>query len=378
MSPSWLALLFAVLSIAVTALDDGILLRDLGKKSSNSLNIATLSSRYRTAAMQCLMADHYLWRHTLYTLQALVLLLYGINHTHGQTWALLGATYNIALAIGCHIDPAEFGLDIIQCEERRRCWAGLSMLYTIHNISMGSLDTRCLPTDVALPADVNDIDLMEGRSISNNSSPTQMSYLLHKFSLYNLCHTICKELFVTRQSTSEWVISIDQEIANEQDKWNAKYQSDAQSGSLALQHVVQVNILNGYAYQLFLLLHRPVLMNAVSPTRSEDIRRSRNRCIESAQALLDIHTLLFESVELKPFSWYNQGLGSFHAFHAAVFLFVAIATSENPDQYHDIRQTLEKSMTVFEAMADRSRICEQATPILHYLQLVHTMSIRTG
>jgi hypothetical protein len=119
---SWLALLFYILSISVTALDEeSTLPYDLGWNDSMMNNIASLQSRYRMAAMQCLAADQYLWKHNMQTLQALILLIYGINHSHGQTWALLGTSYNIALSLGCHIDPDAFGLDIVQCEERRRC-----------------------------------------------------------------------------------------------------------------------------------------------------------------------------------------------------------------------------------------------------------------
>jgi hypothetical protein len=371
MSLSWLALLFTILSIAVTALDDKKLLRDLGKKSSNSQNIATLSSRYRSAAMQCLAADQYLWRHTLYTLQALILMIYGINHTHGQSWALLGTTCNIALAIGCHIDPNHFGLELIPCEERRRCWAALTMLYTIQNTSVGSLDPRGLPTDVAMPANVNDSDLVDGRIVSN-ASPTQMSYVLHKFALYNLCSRLCADIFGTQRPSYDMIMDLDQSITNEQQKWNTSFLLDTQHGSsLPLHHLVQLNILNGYAHQLLLLLHRPVLMNTASMVGPIQIKLSRDRCIESARVLLSIHTTLFESPEFKQFQWYNQGLGSFHAFHAAIFLFVALASSVDSAQYYEVKQTLDTSLTVFESMVNRSRICEQAAPILRYLRLVH-------
>ncbi|KAK3943408.1 hypothetical protein QBC46DRAFT_447025 [Diplogelasinospora grovesii] len=154
---SWLALLFAVLSIAVTALDEGNgLLRDLGKSSIASKSIATLTSRYRAAAFRCLEGDHYLWRQNLRTLQALILLIYGINHSHGQSWALLGLIRNVALSLGCHVDPDHFGLGIVEAEQRRRCWAALTMLYMIQNACLGSID---VVADTTL-AGCNDLSLM--------------------------------------------------------------------------------------------------------------------------------------------------------------------------------------------------------------------------
>jgi hypothetical protein len=121
-----------ILSIAVAALDESTsLFQDLGRRTSTGENITLLSSRYRTAAMQCLSADQYLWRHTIHTLQTLILIIYNVNHTHGNAWGLLGLAYNIATTLGCHVDLSSFSLDRIQCEERRRCWVGLMMLYTV-------------------------------------------------------------------------------------------------------------------------------------------------------------------------------------------------------------------------------------------------------
>jgi hypothetical protein len=365
---SWLALLFSILSISVTALDEeSTLLFDLGRNGSTFENITHLSSRYRLAAMQCLAADQYLWRHNMHTLQALILLIYGINHSHGQTWALLGTAYNIALALGCHIDPDVFGLDIVQCEERRRCWAGLSMLYTIQNTSLGILDPRSIPNDVKLPANVNDSDLMDGGRAPTIESPTQMSYLLFKFRLYKLSSQISQEIFAPRPPSYQSIMALDQEISHEQEAWAESYASHSVGGPLPVHHVVQLHILYGYSHQLRLLLHRPLFNRALTSANSEEVALSRNRCIESAQGMLGIHKLLFESSEFRPFRWYNQGLGSFHAFHAAIVLFVVLVTADNVAESYDMKQALESSLAIFTAMSERSNICKKAAPILQFL-----------
>ncbi|PNP51407.1 hypothetical protein THARTR1_07953 [Trichoderma harzianum] len=120
---SWLALLFAILSVAVMALEeeDACLLHDLGSTTSAAKNIDILTSRYRAAAMQALQADNYLWRHTRHTLQALIIIIYSINHSHGSSWTLLGMARNIAFSLGCHVDPDNFDLGLVETEERRRC-----------------------------------------------------------------------------------------------------------------------------------------------------------------------------------------------------------------------------------------------------------------
>jgi len=64
-------------------------------------------------------------------------------------------TYNVTIALACHIDPSAFNVDPIQREERRRCWAGLMMLYTIQNTALGNPDPSWkISNDVQLPADV--------------------------------------------------------------------------------------------------------------------------------------------------------------------------------------------------------------------------------
>ena len=209
------------------------LLFDLGKRNDNTENIRLLSARYRKAAMKCFDADNYLWRHTLFTLQALILLVYGINHSHGQSWALLGTTYNIALSLGCHVDPSTFDLTQVETEERRRCWAALTMLYTLQNSSMGVLDSRVLPSDVRAPAVVNDIDLLPGGKPQPDGRPSQISYLLHKLHLYSLSSDICQRLFGPRQPSYQDIMELDKAIACEQDKWNAKIYLPRTNGAIA-------------------------------------------------------------------------------------------------------------------------------------------------
>lgn len=137
-SLAWLALLFALLSTAVLALPaESHLLHDLNRSPTTLGKRTDLSSRFQSRAMQCLDADQYLWNHIVQTLQTLILVVYGTGHNYGQGWTLLGVAHHIALSIGCHVDPSTFDPDEVKCEERRRCWAGLKMLYNNHNTVTG-------------------------------------------------------------------------------------------------------------------------------------------------------------------------------------------------------------------------------------------------
>ncbi|CAH0028549.1 unnamed protein product [Clonostachys rhizophaga] len=370
-SLSWLALLFVIMSIAVTALpEDSPLLHQLGHRNSPLENTSQLNNRYRSAAMRCLDADHYLWRHNLHTLQALVLLVYGINHTHGQSWALLGTARNIALALGCHVDPTVFQMDRIRVEERRRCWAGLNMLYTIQNTTLGNLDSTPTPSSANPPLDVNDDELVAGIEIhASRGGPTQMSYLLLKFDLYRLCNRICSETFGSPHPPSyNQILDLNSEISAFQEMLNCKYLF---SSTQPMYHAAHLNILFGYSHQLVLLLHRPILQARAQGRYSEqNVLSSRGQCIESSKALLGIHRTLHEDQAFKPYRWYNRGLGSFHAFHAAVCLahiyisFDLDAAAACP-LYCDVQDCLE----IFEQVAKSgmSPICRKAIPILKKL-----------
>lgn len=89
---SWLAILFILLSLAVTALEESDpVLRDLARGPDACNNIRLLSRRYREAAMKCLAKQGVFWgRHNIQSLQALILLIYAMGHSQDPTWALLG------------------------------------------------------------------------------------------------------------------------------------------------------------------------------------------------------------------------------------------------------------------------------------------------
>lgn len=287
MPVSWLAILFIVLSLAITSLDDDDpVLHDLARGRDASTNIALLSKRYREAAMKCLSRQGVFWsKHNVQSLQALILLTYAMGHSQEPTWVLLGKhnliktyrlalyqdlldaemTYNIAVALACHIDPSKFDLDPIQCEERRRCWAGLMMLYTIQNTIIGNPDpSRQISYDVGLPADVEDEDITLAGVHESFTRPTQMSYLLFKFKLYDITAQICSEIFSTSEPYKSAIQKLDNQICLAQESWDSRYIADSVFDAVPTHHAVHLHILHAYSHQLFLLLHRPSLHSRYS------------------------------------------------------------------------------------------------------------------
>jgi len=278
----------------------------------------------------------------------------------------VGMTYNIAIALGCHIDPDKFDLNPVQSEERRRCWAGLMMLYTIQNTLLGSPDPSWKPpTNVRLPADANDIDISASGMIESAHSPTQMTYLLYKFKLYELTASICHEVFACSKPAQDVIDRLDQKIRQTQEAWDERYLSDSSFEALPVHHAAHLHILHGYAHQLFLLLHRPTFTQ--STLGMEIPNASQIRCIASAEALLDIHEVLCETPIFKPYMWYTYGLGSFHALHASVVLYVALLMPIYQPQYPKFLKSLEQALVRFRRMSMRSLICTKAARITHQL-----------
>ncbi|KAK0119361.1 hypothetical protein ONS95_010813 [Cadophora gregata] len=368
---SWLAILFVLLSLAVTGLEeDDPILRDLARGQNSCENIRTLSRRYREAAMKCLAKQGVFWgKHNIQSLQALIMLIYAMGHSQDHTWVLLGMTYNIAVALACHIDPSSFDLNPIQCEERRRCWAGLMMLYTIQNTAFGNQDPAWkISSEVKLPSDVNDDAITLDGIRESFAGPTQMSYLLFKFQLYTITVQICNETFASSQPSRARIQVLDQQICLAQESWENRYLVDTTFEELPPHHTVHLHILHAYSHQLFLLLHRPFFAQSILGL--EVPNESQIRCIASAEALLDIHKILSETPRFRPYMWYTNGLGSFHAFHAATVLAVALLMPIYKPQYQKFKRVLEQTMSRFEKLAGRSKICEKAAKILRFLLAV--------
>lgn len=315
-------------------------------------------------------ADDFLWRSNLNTLQALVLLVYALNHAHGQAWALLGLTYNIALSLGCHIDPAGLNLSAVECEERRRVWAGLMMLQTIQSTCLGGIAPQQIACQVRLPADVNDEDVAattydtQIQLLGHAGAPTQMTYILYKFRLYKLATEICQLNYTSDRPDHMTVMDLHRRIAAEQEEHSARF-FDVQS--LPLHHIVHHHILISYTNQLYLMLHRPILAEGNHSDMAEDVEGSFRQCETSAMAILDIHELVHNTPEFKAYQWYHRGIGSFHAFFASMVLSVLVRESRNVSQISVIQTALGKCVHRFLELSDRSSICKRAIPILGHL-----------
>jgi hypothetical protein len=375
-STSWLALLFAILAIAVSAIDDDHpLLSDLGRERTVSRNIKVLSARYRSAALRCLAADGVMSRHSINSLQALVLISYARVHRGLPIWTLLGFTHHVAISMGCHLDPERFALGPIEREERRRVWAGLMMLYTIQNTAFGSLDQQTLTQDVKMPADIDDVDLLTSPTMTRSaqspaiSRPTQMTYLLLNFRLYKISSKTCETIFSYPRTSRHSISTLEAEIISVREMVDARYTLDTKE-PLPIHHQANHHILYSQIHQLLLLLLRPILCRYLQGEITAETCASRAKCIASAKASLSIFQTMLESPSFKPYKWYTSGLGSFHAFHAAVTLAVILLIPESQTEYEEIKEILDRALDMFASLSVRSVFCSKAVPNLRQMMYV--------
>ncbi|GAD98601.1 hypothetical protein AN2780.2 [Paecilomyces variotii No. 5] len=367
---SFLALLFVIFSLSVTSLDDhDPLIAKIGLSNTQSGNSRSFASRYRSAAMECLSADDFMSQHNLCTLQSLVLLIYALSHAGGPTWSLLGSTLHIAIAIGCSVDPDQLNVGIIEAEERRRCWAALTMLYTIQSTCFGKIMPFRIQADVALPANVDDEDLIDGTSASTRCSReglTQMSYLLCKFRLYNLGFEICRISSSSLLPSRDIVVKLDEQLGMELKSHMSLFENVI---DIPFYHVAHFYIISNYTHHLVLLLHRPYLgtVRAVQPDEPlrTHVRDSCQRCNESAMKILSNFESFHHNPQLKPYHWYINGFGSFQTFMAITTLLVLIAKTElSPTVKLAMTTAIKTCMNIFRDMSERSEMCAKALAVL--------------
>ncbi|KAJ5974102.1 hypothetical protein N7481_011312 [Penicillium waksmanii] len=367
----FIGLIFVALGLAVTAIDkESPILADLGREASTAESVRSLAAKYRQAAMKCLAADNFMWQHNLHTLQCLILLIYAINHAQGPAWALLGTTLNIAIAIGCHVDPALLDLHPIEVQERRRAWAGLMMLYTIQNTCLGNLAPFQVENNVQLPADVEDDEIVSdslheashgNEPTSGRKNPTKMSYILYKFRLYSLASEICALSTIGSTPCTSKIHALDDQLQTEM---NAQVERFREQFDLPTYHQAHSFILNNYTNHLVLLLHRIRLFR---PEGIEDggLITSYEKCEQAAVAILSNYEILNSRHEFKPYSWYIHGLGSFHAFLAISTILVLLAKPRAPQSpKHLISQAVQSCLQRFHNNAPYSEICTRACSIL--------------
>ena len=117
------------------------------------------------------------------------------------------------------------------------------------------------------------------------------------------------------------------EIAQVQASWGAKSLLGGQPSLLEILSYAHWCIMQQYAYQRYLLLHRVFCCpRPDSPPRAE----SQLRCISSGAALLQIHGQFYEVPRLRNYRRYLYGMTSICAMHGALALASCLLMEPTP------------------------------------------------
>ncbi|KAF2965992.1 hypothetical protein GQX73_g7586 [Xylaria multiplex] len=363
---SWLAKLFVMCSLALLSKSaDYSLVQELWPRSDID-DAILLSVKLRNLAKECLSRGHFMVRHTLHTLEALLILVYGICHTEGveRSWALLGAALNIGIALKCHTEPR--GQTPADKERRQLCWAGILMLHTYQAILFRDIDLSYLVrSSASISATNSSFDLNE---LPSSQFPRRDFYpqlMAFKLRLFRLSNHVCSQISDNSQMSETALQALDAVITEEQDEWSSTYLVNGMPSVIDNASYAHWCILQTYAHQLRLLLHRPF-----HHSRSAHFREnSRTACISSSTALLDLHRQLCEMPRLRCYRWLVLGMTSFNALHGAIALTSCLLdTPPVPDETSYI-SAIEATADRIAKLRTNSPVCANAHPILHKLQL---------
>lgn len=284
---------------------------------------------------------------------------------------MTGVALNTAIALKCNSQEFAPGLSCIDIERRRRCWSGVLILHTYQAMSFKDVEVLHITNkETPLPADVNDSDISDDLVMPASTIPTQMSTMRYKVSLHQLSARICRAVSSQDPLSETQLAVLEAEIADEQRKWDKTFLPEGSPSVLETSSYAQWCLLQLYANQLYLLLHRQFCRIGAGTSTSSTVA-SKNKCIVAGAAMLDIHRQLFESPRLRHLRWYMDGLTSFCAFHGAVALATCLLGWEGePLQQEAYRTTFDAAVSRIQQLQQRSQICKKAYPILLQLQYV--------
>ncbi|KAI1480147.1 hypothetical protein F4774DRAFT_379846 [Daldinia eschscholtzii] len=368
-SLSWLALLFIICSSAVQTLETGDSVLNDYQSSRSDIRTSDpllLSRHLRSCALTCLSEARFMVRYDLNTLETLLIMIYGMCHSEGvdRSWVFLGAALNMAIALRCNADSPN--QNCIEKQRGWRCWAGIRILHTYQGILFRDVDLSFLLTFRSpVPEDVNDSDIRRDTILRPSSYPTSMSLMKFKIRLFELSTQICSRLSNASTFDEASMMHYHDLIVSEQQQWTSLFLPYGSPSLFDIAGYAHWCILETYAHQLYLLIHRPFYHSQ----STQFLPSSRKRYVESSIALLDIHQKMCELPTLRSYRWLVNGMTSFNALQGAVAL--AACLIDRPGQTDPIashRATLDAAVKRIQSLQESSVVCARAYSALQNIQ----------
>jgi hypothetical protein len=364
-----LALLFTLCSLAVQTLEAGDpVLRECQPLWSDvdPCDPLSLSRHLRSAALACLSEARFMVQYDLNTLEAVLIMTYGICHSEGvdRAWIFLGVGLNMGIALRCNAN--HLNQNFIEQQRRWRCWAGIRMLYTYQGILFRDVDPSFLlafPSPV--PAEVDDSDIHVDALQEPLTYPNSMSLMKFKLRLFELSTRICSRLSNSSTFDEAAMNHFDALIGAEQQQWTSAFLPSGCPSFLDTASFAYWCILETYAYQLYLLIHRPFYHSQ----SSHFLPSSRKRYAESSIALLKMFENLCELPTLRPYRWLVNGMTGFNALQGAVALAACLIDKHGQeDTTASHKAVFDATVLRIESLQKSSPVCERAYPMIQAIQ----------
>jgi hypothetical protein len=390
---SWVALLFSMFSLSVQTMEQNDpVLATLRERIPCVEDNAALAKELRQVALMCLSRDNFMFHYHLTTLESLLIILYGINHDNGvdAAWTLLGMTplflppttliintaakssspsaglaLNMGIALKCNVLPESPYANDVDEERRRRCWIGLLSLHTYQTILFRDMHTRPL---------LRVVDADSALDFLLSAQPSTGTQVMDfKIRLFRLSGRICSSSFDLSALDDPAIDALDAEVGGEQALWDAAFLHDGSPSVLDTTSYAHWCLLQFYAHQLYLLLHRPFCRPRATDetgTGSSRYRQSsRHRCIVSGAALLDLQKRYNDVPRLRHHRWTVYGMLGSCTVHGAMAL--ASCLLDDQDDTMDLapyRRSFDAAVDLIGKLQSHSTIYTKAYPILRHIQ----------
>ncbi|KLJ10504.1 hypothetical protein EMPG_14115 [Blastomyces silverae] len=289
---AWLGLLFSILWMTVQSEIES------PNEAAQYLGVGeALADLYRTRTAQCLMHASITRSepHVMETICFQALAEYTRRkEIESGIWMALGQVVRAAMRMGFHRDPSHYpkAFTPFQGEMRRRIWAFICQGDHVCSFHMGlpSMISSAI-SDTEMPSNLHDWELTEGMTKLPPSRPmselTSITYNVTKSKILQTVGRIGEFLYNTKQMSYDRVLQLDQELFQvvrdipEPFRMTSWEVAETEPLFKTMQRV-DVGILYS---ESMCALHRKYISSA---RKDQKFALSRQRCIQSAIALIDL------------------------------------------------------------------------------------------
>lgn len=291
----WLGLLFSILGITMLAYYQH------GEPPEYEGISGPLFQLYRMRTAQCLLSSD-ISKCLPYTVETLrfnaTAELNRKDDNRRGLWIMTGVVVRAAINMGYHLDPSDSsGFSVLQAEYRRRTWLSVISMEDVASFLGGFPRTgSAICSNTKEPCNLHDWELSEGTTILPPSrpltEPTPTTYLIVKGRLFCALGRVAEINSAPSPVSYETVLKVDRIVhdAYRSVPPHMKLAStiDLKESANSASHYSNLGLLCMY-HRGMCILHRRFLARG----RAEGhFNTSRDRCISSALALLDVQLSL--------------------------------------------------------------------------------------